>query len=59
MNMDLKSVSTKKLLLELATRKGVEEILEVSGSQEFKIKTGANEYLYEGPLSIVVIDKSK
>lgn len=59
MNMDLKSVSTKKLLLELATRKGVEEILEVSGSQEFKIKIGANEYLYEGPLSIVVIDKSK
>ena len=57
--MDLKSVSTKKLLLELATRKGVEEILEVSGNQEFKIKIGANEYLYEGPLNIVVIDKSK
>ena len=57
--MDLKSISTKKLLLELATRKGVEEILEVSGSQEFKIKIGANEYLYEGPLNIVVIDKSK
>lgn len=57
--MDLKSISTKKLLLELATRKGVEEILEVSGNQEFKIKIGANEYLYEGPLNIVVIDKSK
>lgn len=57
--MNLKSISTKKLLLELATRRGIEDILEVSASQEFKIKIGANEYLYEGPLSIVVIDKSK
>jgi|GEM_PF-3693408 len=57
--MDLKSISTKELVLELATRKGIVDILEVSGSQEFKIKIGANEYLYEGPLSIVVIDKSK
>lgn len=57
--MDLKSISTKMLLLELATRKGVEEILEVSGSQEFKIKIGANEYLYEGPLNIIVVDKNQ
>lgn len=56
--MDLKSISTKELVLELATRKGIVDILEVSGNQEFKIKIGANEYLYEGPLSIVVIDKS-
>ena len=57
--MDLKSISTKELVLELATRKGIVDILEVSGNQEFKIKIGANEYLYEGPLSIVVFDKSK
>ena len=56
-NMKMRALTN--VLLELATRKGVEEILEVSGSQEFKIKIGANEYLYQGPLSIVVIDKSK
>ena len=54
--MDLKNIDTKKLILELSTRPEVKAIL-VTDDQEFKVKIGATGYEYEGPYKIIIVEK--
>lgn len=56
--LDLKDVSTNKLIMELSTREGLMEILAVKGEQYFKVKIGATLYEFEGPAKLIIIGES-
>ena len=57
--MDLKDISTKKLILELSTRENIKEILVVKGIQDFDITIGREKHLFNGPAKILVIDERR
>lgn len=55
----IKDMGTKQIILELATRGEIEEILVVSGEQEYKIKIGADSYEFSGPAKILIIKEEE
>lgn len=56
--MDLRGISTAKLLMELSTRENLIEILVVNGKQDFKVKIGSTLHEFEGPANIIIVEKN-